>query len=134
MSAEGMLAEKLGSFLAAQEPRVETRFRDRFECPPSFADLHGKFPSFEWFLSTGSPPRAFGIRTLVGRSPFRLSDLKGQGLQTESIRYPIRPPVKGLVEHYLVAELLAPDRAKVLLCMHVSPEQWYVLDEHRIGK
>lgn len=132
MPADIALMERLICFLKATEPASEMQFRDGFECPEPFKALHASFPSFEWFISRAEPPRILGIRNLVASSPFRLSDLKAQGLHTESIRYPIRPPIRGRVEHYLVAELLTPVQAKVFLCMHVMPQEWFVLDEHRI--
>jgi hypothetical protein len=36
------------------------------------------------------------------------------------------------VEHYLIADIAAPDVALVYLCMLSAPDEWYVLDEHRI--
>lgn len=101
--------------------------------PPALVPWRDTLPLFEWLRAgDDAAPRFFGIRRLIGQAPFRLSDLRARGYHTASSRRPVRPPVTGSVEHYLIAEIPGPEMALVNLCMLSPPEGWYVLDEHRI--
>lgn len=135
MSADRPLTEKLGNFLKVQHGIGSERLRQEFVCPPEMLALQECFPLFEWSGIEGTDrTRVVGIRRLVDQTPFRLSDFRALGFRTESVRHPVRPPIAGGVEHYLIAELLAPGTARVSFCMYVPPQEWYVLDEHQLSR
>jgi hypothetical protein len=135
MAAEQLLRDRLGSFLRQREKVAGRHLQADFVCPPQLVTLLDCLPGFDWMgVNYPARVRVFGIRKLVDLAPFRLSDLRALGFRTESTRHPIRPPVKGFVEHYLVAELLTPETARVYLCMHVPADKWYVLDEHLLTR
>lgn len=139
MTAASSLLDKLKDYLTRHTELDGERLQGGFDWPPSFVALRESFPSFDWLcvpaiVTQGAAPRIFGIRPLVDQSPFRLSDLRTQGFKTESARYPVRPPVKGSVDHYLIAELTGPQSAVIYLCMYTQSQEWVVLDEHRISR
>jgi hypothetical protein len=135
MPADPLLFDRLKSYLSRQPELDDLHLQENFAWPPQLLPLRESFPSFQWVrVGDATDGRTFGIRRLVDQSPFRLSDLRASGYRTESVRHPVRPPVKGSVEHYLVAELLTPETAVVYLCMCTPSQEWFVLDEHRIGR
>src|SRR5688572_1028223 len=118
--AERLLRERLGSYLKMQGQAEGAHFERDFVCPKRLLNMQAALALFQWVQwRDNGHMRVLGIRRLVDRSPFRLSDLRARGFNIESIRYPIRPPVEGSVEHYFIAELLGAWEAKVFLCMHV---------------
>jgi hypothetical protein len=133
MSPDRPLVGTLGNYLTLHTGLDEASLLGDFPWPPPLAHWRESFQLFEWLGTREKPAgRIFGIRRLVDQSPFRLSQLRAHGYRTESSRRPIRPPIKGSVEHYLIAQIVTPDTALVYLCMHSAPQEWYVLDEHRI--
>lgn len=134
MTAAPSLLDKLTDYLTRHTELDGERLQGAFDWPSPFAALRESLPAFDWLCAQGTPPRIFGIRPLVDQAPFRLSDLRAQGFKTESVRHPVRPPVKGSVEHYLIAQLVGPQSAVIYLCMYTQSQEWFVLDEHRISR
>jgi hypothetical protein len=132
MSPDRHLLDTLGNYLTLHTGLDEARLLKEFPWPPAMEQWRESFQRFHWLATRDDPPGLFGIRRLVDQAPFRLSELRTRGYRTESTRRPVRPPIKGAVEHYLIAQVLAADSALVFLCMHAAPAEWYVLDEHRI--
>ncbi len=131
MNDDWPLSERLKSYLTLHARLKGEDLRQGPPWPPEFSALQAALPSFLW-LYAGRQPRLYGIRPLVDQVPFRLSDLRDHGYHAVSSRHPVRPPVNGVVDHYLIAELNVADTAQVYLCMYVPPGEWYVLDEHRL--
>ncbi len=133
MPADPLLYERLKSYLDRQSATDSGTLQPRPGLPAQLAALGEIFPLFEW-VTAGGGAQVFGIRRLVDQAPFRLSDLRARGFRTESVRHPVRPPIKGSVEHYLIAQLLTAEAAVVYLCMYAPSGEWYLLDEHRITR
>lgn len=132
MTAEASLLLKLTTYLTRHIKLDSNGLKDAFGWPLELEFIRGNLPSFAWLSANGPPLRIFGIRRLIGQAPFRLSDLRTRGYRTESLRHPVRPPVKGSVDHYLIAEILGPKAAVIFLCIQTQEGEWFVLDEHRI--
>jgi hypothetical protein len=135
MSVDWPLPERLKSYLVVHSRLNHVDLQADPSWPPQYAGLLASLPAFQWLYASRQPGlRLFGIRPLVDQSPFRLSGLRARGYLTRSSRRPVRPPVNRLVEHYLIAEVSAPDSAVVYLCMYAPSGEWYVLDEHSIWR